>query len=407
MPRTAIGHIDADCYYVSAERVRDRFLLDKAVGVLGNQGACVIAKSYEMKALGVTTGEPIWEAKKKCPQGIYLKRDFRWYEILSREMLGLLRTHAPQVEYYSIDEFFLRLEPLRGQSWQATAEAIRDALWHTVHVPATIGIARSKTLAKLISDTAKPFGALAVLDPEQERALLASRPVSDITGIAARRAARLAPYGIHTCLDLANADRKPVRQLLTKVGEILCWELHGEQVQQLHTQRPPHKVLSRGGSLGESTCDPERIWAWVVRNLERLIEELAFYSVRPGCLELILCCHDGPSRAAGVQLPFPTQRFDVLADALRYALAHAWMQGVEVNRMHLLATDLHWPGCVQGTLFDPPPDKAEAVAVLKQAINARFGRFKLRSGATLPLTGIYKDEAQGFDICDVRGKMCF
>src|SRR6185503_9529852 len=80
----AVGHVDADCFYVSAERVRPPFLKGKPVGVLGNQGACVIAKSYEMKAAGVKTGEPIWDAVEKCPEGIYVKRDFRWYEVLSR-----------------------------------------------------------------------------------------------------------------------------------------------------------------------------------------------------------------------------------------------------------------------------------------------------------------------------------
>ena len=73
------GHLDADCFYVSAERVRNQFLQGKPVGVLGNQGACVIAKSYEMKAAGVKTGTPIWEAVKLCPDGLYIKRDFRWF----------------------------------------------------------------------------------------------------------------------------------------------------------------------------------------------------------------------------------------------------------------------------------------------------------------------------------------
>ena len=101
-----VGHVDADCFYVSAERVRSGFLLDKPVGVLGNQGACVIAKSYEMKAAGVKTGMPVWDAKKLCPDGLYLKRDFRWYEVLSRMMLDVVREMSPRVEYYSIDEFF-------------------------------------------------------------------------------------------------------------------------------------------------------------------------------------------------------------------------------------------------------------------------------------------------------------
>src|SRR5207248_9572462 len=105
LPRL-VGHLDCDCYYVSAERVRFPFLRHKPVGVLGNQGACVIAKSYEMKARGVKTGEPIWEARAKCPEGVYLKRDFRWYEVLSRQMLAVVRELSPAVEFYSVDEFF-------------------------------------------------------------------------------------------------------------------------------------------------------------------------------------------------------------------------------------------------------------------------------------------------------------
>jgi nucleotidyltransferase/DNA polymerase involved in DNA repair len=204
-PQAAIGHLDADCFYVSAERVRDHFLRNKAVGVLGNQGACVIAKSYEMKAKGVKTGMPIWEALKTCPMGIYVKRDFRWYEVLSRCMLEVVRTCSPRVEYYSIDEFFFEVIPERGQTFQEFAESIRDHILQTVHVPVTVGIARTKTLAKLVSDTAKPFGALALMDPDAERSLLDQLPVTEVSGIAGRRAARLAPHGITTCLDLALA----------------------------------------------------------------------------------------------------------------------------------------------------------------------------------------------------------
>src|SRR3954454_522612 len=124
---TAVGHLDADCFYVSAERARDPFLVGKPVGVLGNQGACVIAKSYEMKKAGVQTGEPIWDAVVHCPHGIYVKRDFRWYEVLSRRMLDVVRRFSPRVEYYSIDEFFFEPRLAAGQTMQAHAEALRDA----------------------------------------------------------------------------------------------------------------------------------------------------------------------------------------------------------------------------------------------------------------------------------------
>jgi nucleotidyltransferase/DNA polymerase involved in DNA repair len=279
---TAIGHLDADCFYVSAERVRDEFLPNKPVGVLGNLGAWVIAKSCEMKALGVGTGMPIWEAMVKYPNGICVKRDFRWYEVLSRLMLAIVQDTSTRVEYYSIDEFFFLAIPQQSVTFQHTAESIRDRIWERLRVPVTVGIARTRTLAKLISDAAKPFGALAVLDPEAESALLADRSVTEITGIAGRRAKRLLPWGIQSCLDLARADRRLVRRLLTATGETLWWELNGDQVQSIHLKRPAHKALSRGGSFGEPALEPEVLYAWLVRNLERLIEELHYHPVLAG-----------------------------------------------------------------------------------------------------------------------------
>lgn len=406
---TAVAHLDADCFYVSAERVRDAFLVGKAVGVLGNQGACVIAKSYEMKAAGVKTGEPIWEARVKCPEGAYVKRDFRWYEVLSRGMLELVRDASPQVEYHSIDEFFFVVSPRKGRSFQETAEALRDRIWEALRVPVSVGIARTRTLAKLISDAAKPFGALAVLDRAAEVALLAERPVTEITGIAGRRAKRLLPWNIQTCLDLARADRRLVRELLTASGEALWWELNGEAVQPIHPARPAHKALSRGGSFGEATRDPVLLYAWLVRNLERLIEELEFHGVQAGRLTVWVGYRDGQSGQGQAGLAIPTDRFDLLLDAARPCLRSAWIPRVPASRMQLIAERLA-PRCrAQLGLFDRPEAAARATAIarLKREINLRHGRFALRSAATLPLNSIYQDPANGYDICDVRGKSCF
>jgi DNA polymerase V len=404
---TAVGHLDADCFYVSAERVRDEFLCGKPVGVLGNQGACVIAKSYEMKAAGVKTGEPIWEALVKCPEGIYIKRDFRWYEVLSRLMLDIVRQRAPRVEYYSIDEFFFLAAPPPGQTFQDMAAQLRDTIGERLRVPVTVGIARTRTLAKLISDSAKPFGARAVLDREAEEQLLADRPVTEITGIAGRRARRLLPWGIRTCLDLAQADRRLVRQLLTASGEVLWWELNGDPVQPIHPQRPLHKALSRGGSFGETTADPVILYAWLVRNLERLIEELEYHAVLAGRLTIWVAYKDGQTGLGQTTLSVPSDRFDLLLDAARPCLRRAWVPRVQATRMHLIAERLTPRNHAPLGLFEPPGERAQAVARVKHAINARHGRFALRSAATLPLVSIYRDTANEYDICDVRGKICF
>jgi nucleotidyltransferase/DNA polymerase involved in DNA repair len=404
---SAIGHIDADCFYVSAERVRNYFLRNKPVGVLGNQGACVIAKSYEMKRTGVKTGMPIWDALKLCPLGVFVKRDFRWYEVLCRRMLDVVREFSPRVEWYSVDEFFIEAIPQRGQTLQELAESLRDQILKTVGVPVTVGIARTKTLAKLISDTAKPFGALALLDPDAERALLDQLPVTEVSGIASRRAARLEPHGIKTCLDFALADRRLVRWLLTITGEALWYELRGDPVLPLHTDRPPHKMLSRGGSLGGPTEQPERVYAWLVRNVERLVEELEFHVVRAGALSLSIQHKDGTQGCYRVEMHSPTDRFDLLLEAGRFCLSRAWCPEQPATYMHVMASQLRRPGFVQLGLFDVPESQARAVAKAKREINTALGRFTLRSGATLPLYDVYRDEAQGYDICDVRGKICF
>lgn len=405
----AVGFLDADCFYVSAERVRDSFLRGKPVGVLGNQGACVIARSYEMKYAGVDVAMPIWEARAICPDGIFVKRDFRWYEVLSRAMGEVVRGISSRVEYHSIDEFFFTIAPLPGRSFQETAEAIRAEVLAKVGVSVTVGIARTRILAKLLAKSAKPEGARAMLDPEEEKTLLVDRPVKQIPGIAGRRAKRLAVWGIETCLDLARADRRLVRELLTVSGEALWWELNGESVVPIHSKRPAHKALSRGGSFGETTHDPIVLYAWLVRNLERLIEELEYHEVLAGRLTVWVGYKDGRSGIGQANLLLPSDRFDLLLDAARPCLRSAYLSRAPAWRMQIIAEPLVPRAQAQLGLFDRPDqaEQAQAVARLKHEINLRQGRFALRSAATLPLAAIYQDTANAYDICDVRGKSCF
>lgn len=278
-----------------------------------------------------------------------------------------------------------------------------DAILATLDLPVTVGIARTKTLAKLVSDTAKPFGALALMDKDAERALLERLPVTEVSGIANRGAARLAAHGITTCLELVQAERRLVGELIAATGEALWWELNGDPVIPLLTERPPHKVISRGGSLGGATADRARLLGWLTRNVERLVEELEYHAVRPGLLSLYLLHKNG--REGMRKASLLSAGFDALLEAARWCFDRAWLPGEPVVRMHLLAFHLQRPGYVQGSLFDQPENPA--VAEVKRRINEKMGRFAVRSGATLPLVDVYDDSAQNYDICDVRGKICF
>ena len=246
------------------------------MGVLGNQGACVIAKSYEMKAAGVKTGMPIWEALVKCPTGIYVKRDFRWYEVLSRLMLDVVRELSPRVEYYSIDEFFFQAVPPRGRTFQETAEAIRDRIWERVRVPVTVGIARTRTLAKLISDAAKPFGALAVLDREAEEAA-PGRPAGHGDHRDRRPAGGAAPALGHPDLPRPGAGRPPAGAVAPDGHG--RGPLVGAQRRARCSRSTRSRPLAQGAVARRQLRRGDRrarsiLYAWLVRNLERLIEEL-------------------------------------------------------------------------------------------------------------------------------------
>jgi hypothetical protein len=316
-------------------------------------------------------------------------------------MLDAVRDLSPRVEYYSIDEFFFEAHPPPGMDHQGYAVLIRDRIMEIVHVPVPVGIARSKTLAKLISDSAKPFGTKAVLDRNSELKLLASLPVTEISGIAGRGEKTLLPWGIITCLDLANADRRLIRQLLMATGEALWWELNGESVLPIHPKRLPHKRLSRGGSFGESKERPDVVYAWLVRNLERLVEELEYHEVRTGKVETWVGYRDGRAGQGSSGLETPSNQLDVLLDAFRPCLRHAWIPKAMASRMHLFADRLTPAGLTQLSLFDRADDRRGRIAALKKGVNEVHGRFALRSAATLPLFEVYRDPANEFDICDV------
>ena len=271
-------------------------------------------------------------------------------------------------------------------SFQETAEAIRDKVAAVVGVPVTVGIARTRTLAKLISDSAKPFGARAVLGPEAEAVLMSGLPVTEIAGISDRRAERLRPWGIETCLDLAQADRRLVRELLTASGEALWWELNGDPVQSIRPDRRAPKTLSRGGSFGRATIDPMILFAWLVRHLERVIEELEYHDILAGRVTVCLDYKDGRSGSGQASLTQPSDRFDLLLEAARPCLRAAWLPRVAACRMQLITEHLTPRGRAQMGLFDPPEAAARAAALakLKREVNLRHGRFALRSAATLP-----------------------
>lgn len=402
-----IGHLDSDCFYVSAERARHAYLNGIPVGVLSNQGACVIAKSYELKKYGVTVGVPIWEAKHLCPHAIYIKRDFRWYESVSRTMHRIVKEVSPRVEYYSIDEFFFDATCLSQHYGAVLDQAViklQREILQKAGVPVSIGIAKTKTLAKLGSDSAKPFGCRVLLDEEEITSLLESQDVGEITGVGSRSKKKLNGINIHNCEQFRRADPKMINRLLTKKGEMLYWELHGEPIQKIVTNRPMHKHVARGGSIGRASNDPQKVNGWLVRNVERLTEALNGYNYVCSKVGLSLLFKNGLHWGDSVSLPEATSDSDLILPELKIILDQCWPKEWLVVQMHLVADHLELRGQHQLSLFVQRNRKVDSI---KESINQKIGRFSLRSGTTLLINDVYADSTNDYDICDITGKSCF
>lgn len=399
LPFTVYGHVDVDAFYASAAQVRNRFLTGKPIGILSNQAYFVVAKSLELKNFGVKTGEPLPEAIAKCPHAIFVKRDFAWYNAISNRFHAFMRTLSPECEEYSVDECFFVMPESENEA--TFALKVRDAVKRTLGLPVTVGLGRSKTLAKLISDTAKPFGARAILSELEEREFLARMPIDEVAGIAGRRMNRLAPYGIKSCLDYIHTDCRFIRQLLTVEGVKYWHELRGDPVLPIQTKRKRFQILTRGGSVGVATGKKDRAWGFVVKNLERLVEELEHHKLKTGHVEfqLQLRTRDYQMfyRTARTDLEAPTDRFDILVQIYAAFFERCFHPNLLVSRMHLLAMALEDADSAQRGLFDPPEQPARTLAATKRAINSMVRRFALRSGATLPLKDWYDDPALGVE----------
>lgn len=271
-----IAHIDCNNFYVSCERVFAPRLERRPVVVLSNNDGCVISRSEEAKALGIKMGTPFFKidylVEKENLQ--VFSSNYSLYGDMSLRVMAALNTFSPEVEVYSIDEAFLRLEP-GGDLRQLTemAAKIREAVGRWTGVPISVGIAPTKTLAKLANRIAKKDG-LGIFEMAEEtiqNEVLDQTAVNDVWGIGYRSALKLKKHGIATALDLKRFDRRNARQLLTVVGARTVEELNGKNCLALERCPPPKKAVACSRSFGE----------WVER-LEVLQEALDVYLCRAG-----------------------------------------------------------------------------------------------------------------------------
>jgi DNA polymerase V len=253
--------VDCNNFYVSCERVFNPALNGRPVVVLSNNDGCFIARSNEAKALGLPMGGPAFkfrEILRKHNVAIY-SANFPLYGDMSSRVMNTLGGMAPGMEVYSIDESFLDLGGFGLIGLAEHARTIRRVVHRSTGIPVSIGIAPTKTLAKLANRMAKKdplFEGVCILHDESEaRAAMAAMAVEHVWGIGRRHTEFLNRNGVMTALDLADAPALWVRRHLHITGARLQSELNGNSCLPLELVRPAKQSICTSRSFGSGITD--------------------------------------------------------------------------------------------------------------------------------------------------------
>jgi len=267
----------ADCnnFYASCERVFAPALEKEPIVVLSNNDGCVVARSNEAKTLGIPMGVPVFQVQNliQAHQIRVYSSNYTLYGDMSRRVMETLCQFTPALEIYSIDEAFLDLTGCRSQDLAGYGRTIRNTVKKWTGIPVSIGIARTKTLAKLANrlakKSAKAAGVLDLTDSPYLPLALENTEIQDIWGVGPGFAKRLRQAGIQTALQLRDADDGWVRKHLGVVGLRTVYELRGISCYGLVLSPPGKKNIVVSKSFGRKS-----------ETLEELSEALAAYAAR-------------------------------------------------------------------------------------------------------------------------------
>lgn len=242
-----IALCDCNNFFVSCERLFRPELRGRPVAVLSSNDGCIVSRSNEVKALGVPMGEPYFKVKALLERkGVAVfSGNLALYGEISSRVMRILSGFTDKIEIYSIDEAFLNLAIASVDDPIAYAARIRQTVGRWVGIPLSIGIAATKTLAKLASERAKGTrgGVVALCEPERISEVLAKAPVREVWGVGPRSARLLEGYGVRTAFDLANRNLDWVRKKLSVRGVMTALELRGYPcAEQVAAAKTPQSI---------------------------------------------------------------------------------------------------------------------------------------------------------------------
>ena len=388
MTGSVFALVDVNNFYVSCERVFDWRLWGKPVVVLSNNDGCVVARSPEIKALGIKMGTPWHKLKDQARQHgiVALSSNYTLYGDMSRRVMTILADFAPRQEVYSIDECFLDVTGISGLTDHG--HQIRSRIQQWVGLPVCVGYAETKTMAKLANHCAKKglAGAAGVCDltalgRTARDALLDSIEVGEVWGVGRRLVPQLETMRIKTVGDLRQAEIATIRSKFGVVLERTVRELRGEDCLPIEAVAPDRDQIMASRSFGRPVTELNELKEAVITYVTRAGEKLRRQgSVASSVLVSLRTnpFNDDPQYARQIVMPLPHPTDDTLAlaNAAALGIRQIYRSGFRYHKAGVMLMGLMPAGQRQTTLFEDTAAIArrERLNEALDKINGKFGK---------------------------------
>ncbi|AYO01033.1 translesion error-prone DNA polymerase V subunit UmuC [Pseudomonas sp. LTGT-11-2Z] len=385
--------IDCNSFYASCERVFRPDLAKTPIVVLSNNDGCVIARSYDAKPF-VKMGEPYFQCKDTLQRHgiVAFSSNYALYGDMSERVMSLIESMVPAAEVYSIDECFADLTGVQGNLTEFGRQ-VRAKVLKCTGIPVGVGIARTKTLAKLANHTAKRLqaqtgGVVDICDPFKRDWVLRNTEVKEVWGIGRRMTAHLESMRIRTAMDLSKTDPWTLRQKFSVVVEKTARELAGTPCLELEEAVPPKQEICCSRMFGKRLTELAPIKQAVASYAGRAAEKLRGQgsvckrmrvSIRTGMFN-----PDEAKYAKGVlvELPYPTNDTLLLTRAATEAVEQVYRSGYRYSKAEVLLMDLRQPGEFTDDLFAvTQPVACDRLMSVLDEINGKYGRGTMRTGS--------------------------
>ena len=404
-----IALVDCNNFYVSCERVFRPDLIGKPVAVLSNNDGCMVARSQEVKDLGIKMGVPVFQVQHLVKQhNIQLfSSNYTLYADMSARVMSILEGFAPSIEIYSIDESFLDLTGVFGKDPIAYGQKIRKAVFRATGIPVCVGMGSTKTLAKLANYGAKKWkhtnGVLDLSDPIRKEKFLKIAPVGEVWGIGPHTTAKLNQLGINTVWDLATQPSKRIQAQFNVMVARTILELNGIGCMSLEEIAPDKQQIVCSRSFSRKLTDFKELSEALADYCTRAAEKLRHQQSVTGCISVFIRTNlFNPSepqyqRSASIKLSAATQDTRTIITNANRLLKALYKPGYKYHKCGVQLSHIQSAlSFSQNDLFDVAGnslfEKSDQLMQTFDKINRRFPKSLSMTASGFDKTWIAKAE---------------